>query len=50
MLGASVLESEVTETEGTVRMDVSTLDQGVYFCSLIADGKTLATRRLVVSH
>ncbi len=50
MLGAVVMETEITSAEGTVRMDVSTLDQGVYFCSLVSDGKTHATRRLVVSH
>jgi hypothetical protein len=50
MLGAQVMETEITDMEGTVRMDVSTLEQGIYFCSLVADNKTLTTRRLVVSH
>ncbi len=50
MLGAQVMETEITDMEGTVRMDVSTLEQGVYFCSLVADNKTLTTRRLIVSH
>ncbi|MGL4597350.1 MAG: T9SS type A sorting domain-containing protein [Bacteroidia bacterium] len=50
MLGAQVMETEITSNEGTVRMDVSILEQGVYFCSLVADNKTLTTRRLVVSH
>lgn len=50
MLGAVVMENQVTETEGVVKMDVSTLDQGIYFCTLESDGKAVATRRLVVSH
>lgn len=50
MLGANVMQADITSAEGTVRMDVSSLEQGVYFCSLVADGKTVATRRLVVSH
>lgn len=50
MLGAVVIENPVTDAEGAVRMDVSTLEQGVYFCTLESDGKALATRRLVVSH
>jgi len=50
MLGDRVMETRVEEVDGTVRMDVSTLDQGIYFCSLESDGKTLATKRLVVTH
>jgi hypothetical protein len=50
MLGERVMETAVTEAEGTVKMDVSALNAGVYFCSLESEGKTLATRRLVVSH
>ncbi len=50
MLGERVMESAVEEMEGVVKMDVATLGQGVYFCSLESDGKTLTTRRLVVAH
>lgn len=50
MLGERVMESDVEETEGVVKMDVSSLGQGVYFCSLESDGKTLTTKRLVVAH
>jgi hypothetical protein len=50
MLGEKVMETRVEDTEGAVKMDVSTLGQGVYFCSLENDGKLLATRRLVVTH
>jgi hypothetical protein len=50
MLGERVMEARVEEMEGIVKMDVSTLGQGVYFCSLESDGKTLTTRRLVVAH
>ncbi|HTL81876.1 MAG TPA: T9SS type A sorting domain-containing protein [Bacteroidia bacterium] len=50
MLGSVVKESEVEETEGVLKMDVSELESGIYFCSLVSDGKTMATKRLVVSH
>ncbi|CAN5863564.1 hypothetical protein BH11BAC7_BH11BAC7_21720 [soil metagenome] len=50
LLGDRVMESAVEEMEGVVKMDVSSLDQGVYFCSLESDGKILSTRRLVVTH
>jgi len=50
MLGDKVSEEIISAPEGVVKMDVSALDNGVYFCSLEADGKALATHRLVVSH
>lgn len=50
MLGAAVLENEILSAEGTIRMDVSTLPAGVYFCTLTNNGRQLATKRLVVSH
>ena len=50
MLGDRVMEVPVEESEGLVKMDVSVLEQGVYFCTLESDGKTLTTRRLIVAH
>ncbi|MBI3510400.1 MAG: T9SS type A sorting domain-containing protein [Bacteroidetes bacterium] len=50
MLGEKMMESEIADAEGTIRMDVSSLDPGVYFCILESQGKALATRRLVVAH
>lgn len=50
MLGERVMESAVEGSEGVMKMDVSTLGQGVYFCSLESDGKILTTKRLVVAH
>jgi hypothetical protein len=50
MLGDYVMDQVVREVEGTIRMDVSSLNQGIYFCSLESAGKTLVTRRLVVTH
>jgi hypothetical protein len=50
MLGDRVIETPIEEMEGVVKMDISILEQGVYFCTLVSDGKTLSTRRLVVTH
>lgn len=50
MLGAVVRTETLDAAEGTFRMDVSTLDNGVYFTSLEVDGKQLSTKRLVVTH
>lgn len=50
MLGEAVRTETLVEAEGTFRMDVSTLGNGVYFTALEVDGKQLSTKRLVVSH
>lgn len=50
MLGEAVKTETLVDAEGTFRMDVSILDNGVYFTSLEVDGKQLSTKRLVVSH
>ncbi len=50
MLGDRVKEQSIEENDGTIRMDVSTFNQGIYICSLESEGKTLVTRRLVVTH
>ena len=49
MLGEKVREIVLTENEATAKVDVTTLTQGVYFCSLTIDGKAVATRRVVVT-
>ncbi|TND09585.1 MAG: hypothetical protein FD123_1176 [Bacteroidetes bacterium] len=49
MLGEKVKEITMTEEKGTLRIDVSTMQQGIYFCSLTVDGKAVATRKLVVT-
>lgn len=50
MLGAVVKTETLDAAEGTFRMDVTTLENGVYFTSLEVDGKQLSTKRLVVTH
>jgi len=50
MLGDRVKEQTIEDNDGTIRMDVSTFNQGIYICSLESEGKTLVTRRLVVTH
>lgn len=50
MLGAVVRTENVTDIEGTIKMDVSTLENGVYFTSMEVGGKQVATKRLVVTH
>lgn len=50
MLGDIVKTETLSDAEGTCRMDVSTLESGVYFTSLEVDGKQISTKRLVVTH
>ncbi len=50
MLGAVVLTENIMDAEGNVRMDISSVENGVYFTSLEVDGKQLSTKRLVVTH
>lgn len=50
MLGAVVRTESLSDMQGTMKMDVSTLENGVYFTSMEVDGKQVATKRLVVSH
>lgn len=50
-LGSVVKAMNVpTGKSGKVNMDVSNLNSGVYFYSIIADGQTLSTKKLVVKH
>lgn len=50
MLGDIVISSPVNDAEGTLRFEISTLENGVYFTSLEVGGKQLSTKRLVVTH
>ncbi len=48
MLGAIVKEVEISESNGTLLLNTSDMDKGVYFYSLIADNKLILTRKLAV--
>jgi hypothetical protein len=50
MLGAKVREIKLEELSGTARIEVSELQNGIYFYSLVADNKLVLTRKFVVKH
>ncbi len=50
MLGEKVEEIGLQETQSTVILMTGHYKAGVYFYSLVVDGKTSATRKLVVAH
>jgi hypothetical protein len=49
-LGEAVKEIKLDDSEGTLKLDVSDLQSGLYFCSFRTDNKSLATRKVIVTH
>ena len=50
MLGVQVREIKLEELNGTARIEVSELQNGIYFYSLVSDKKLVLTRKFVVKH
>jgi len=50
MLGSQVYKAELMGAAGQVVIPVESLNNGVYFCTMIVDNKACETRRLVVNH
>ena len=50
MLGKMVRSYEVRGSTGKAILETSELENGIYFYSLVVNGKTYATRKLLVSH
>ena len=50
LLGSTVKEIKLANKQGIVILSTSDFKSGVYFYSLVVDGKSTATKKLVVSH
>jgi hypothetical protein len=50
MLGSTILEEAVSGLNGKIQVNSSDLPEGIYFCSLFVDGKSVSTRKLVIRH
>jgi hypothetical protein len=50
LLGTKVFEAKLLQKQGAYLINVSEFNQGIYMYSLIENGKTVATRKLVVAH
>ncbi len=50
LLGSVVKNVEVTDAIGKLKVNVSDLDDGVYFYSLLVKNETVKTQKLVVKH
>jgi hypothetical protein len=50
MLGSVVKEIKLTDRQSALVISTSDLKSGVYFYSLVVDGKSMASKKLVVAH
>lgn len=50
MLGASVSTHPLPSANGKVTFSTANLNDGIYFCSLLVDGKIRQTQKLIVKH
>lgn len=50
ILGSTVKEMRLDRTEGKATINVSNLDEGVYFYTLLVNNTPAATKKLVVRH
>ena len=50
LLGNEIKRINVNAKDGSVTFSVADLEQGIYFCTFIADDKIMATRKLTVVH
>jgi hypothetical protein len=49
MLGNKVKDIELNEKQGTVKVDVSEMNSGIYFYSFMVNNKAIVTKKLIVS-
>jgi len=47
LIGTTVKEYELDNTQGRIVLDLADLDEGIYFYSLIIDGNVVLTRKLI---
>jgi len=50
VLGSSIMNVNVPGSSGSLNIETGNLPEGVYFYSLVVNGKTYSTRKLIVAH
>lgn len=50
ILGSAVKEVDLNDKQGTLILSTSGFESGIYYYSIIADGKILPAKKLVVAH
>jgi hypothetical protein len=49
LMGKEMAQYDLDSENGTIRLNLRNYTEGVYFYTLVADGKSIATKKLVVS-
>jgi hypothetical protein len=49
-IGTVVYSKNLEEKKDKIKVSVSELDNGLYFCSLQIDGKSLNTKKILINH
>lgn len=50
MIGKTVFQQKVTGGAGKMVINTTDLPDGIYFCSMLADGKVVKTMKLIIRH
>jgi hypothetical protein len=50
MLGSTLKDIRLNDNQNTLTVSTADLKPGIYFYSLIVDGKTISSKKLIVSH
>ena len=50
MLGSTVKEIKLNDFQNTLTVSTADMKQGIYFYSLIVDGRTISSKKLIISH
>lgn len=48
LIGKEVMRRDLSGTEGTATLEVSSLPRGVYFLHLVSDGRAISSRRVIL--
>ena len=49
-IGAVIYTKELKDKQDKIKISVSDYKNGLYFCSLLIDGKLLNTRKIIINH
>jgi hypothetical protein len=50
LLGSVVRDVQINDAIGKLKVNVSDMDDGIYFYSLLVNNETVKTQKLVVKH
>ena len=50
LIGATMQTEQLSSDAGKLTISTANLNDGIYFCSLMVDGKIIQTKKLIVKH